>query len=379
MRRQTALYALICVLLGLFAAVAHSETPDPWKKHISLHMKEISLTTAIGMLLNGSGINYTVDPKVGRLQVNARMEDIPLDAALKELLDATGAVSSESNGVVHISTVDSGTLWQLERQLADLTAKLGAEKQSKTEKSPDVIAIRGSIKEVEDRIKEEKRQQQSRISAAGSQTPPSPPKGTVVAVVKLKYADPGLVAEQAFDLGLYKVVTSVGRKLILMGRPEIVRQAKNLIAQLDDESSQSRSVRLSIVAKATRTRPDGRSVDSTLSTKASGVFGGRWSSYIDLQDHPINLSLELFSATPSPDGRIITISGKGRLIYSNPPGMPMDMPMLFETSLQNGVPKSIGSTATDSDGYATRADVTVTATIDPVRLQSATTFGRTRR
>jgi len=182
---------------------------DPWQRVISMDIKDAPLSEAIGTLLNGLGISYTVDPAVQQLKVTAVLKNVTLDAGFKQMLKAAGAVYRVDGGVYAIGPKPAGP----SEHISD--AGGGGD------------------------------------AAFAPAAPPTAQRdGSVTRIVELRYVSAADVVPLLAN-GKLSVQSTSSNKLIISGSEQSVADAIATIQAVDDEGALARTIRLKMTAKVT--------------------------------------------------------------------------------------------------------------------------------
>lgn len=103
------LLALAATLSMPCAQAATKPASSAWDSKVSLDLKDASLASTIESLLKDKGINYSIDPDLGKVQIpKLTITDISLRQALQSILKVSGAVQRTDKGTV---VIEPGEVW----------------------------------------------------------------------------------------------------------------------------------------------------------------------------------------------------------------------------------------------------------------------------
>lgn len=239
-----------------FGGVDEPQFPDSkdWGKEVSLDVKDVTFGEAVKMLLKNTDIKYMVDPQVLPLKVTAVFKNVALRDAMREIAKASGATLKTQDNVLHILPAQpcSSMAVELQRKIAELVAQLAKERVDKTEDHPSVKALERALEALEKRLGQE----WDHVPQMGlpgiwnwySGAPSPTGKDGKTQIFVIKYINPAELVPLVYALGARQVTVVSGGKLVINGTEEVIKQAADMVNELDTEEALPRPVTVKIHA-----------------------------------------------------------------------------------------------------------------------------------
>lgn len=283
--------------------------PGSEQRLVTLDVKDAPLPELLAMLFKDRGLSYTIEPLANPPKVTAVLNDVSFEAALNEVMKASGAKYTKDGGVYHISQ-----------------------------------------------------------AAAPPTMCPSPVPGPrSVAVIPLKFLTFADVLPVMQGIAGLDCVMSyaLDNSIIVKGTDAAIKEARATIARLDVAAAVPQPVRARVELRVTSS--DNKAIPRTLSSEAISLMGSEVCMKLDVT--PIEasksarrneLSLKLTPSTAA-DGKInLKVSGSfqcqiGGLVTRR------DFDTTILTSL--GKPTIIASDSAEMDGNTETFEMTITVSL----------------
>lgn len=250
------LCAIILISAQAFAGKVEVEKQPPsmLTKKVSIELKDQPLVDAVKMLFKDMDVSVKVDAEVAPLKVTAVLKNVSVMDALNEIVRAAGAQAFSQAGVWHISPVhpSSSMAVELQRKIADLVAELAKERASKSEDHPSVKALQNAIEALQKRLGQEW-DHVSQMGLPGTPNwyfanPSAAGKGGKTQIFVIKYINPAELVPLVYAIGARQATVVSGGKLVVNGTEEVIKQAADMVSQLDTEEALPRPVTVRIQA-----------------------------------------------------------------------------------------------------------------------------------
>lgn len=258
MRNRIALSLLACVVL--LAGVAGAVVAQYTGPNVNIEAKDVPLSQVIDSLFKDTGLSYTLDPGITHLRVTAVLKNVPFEVALKQVVQAAGAVYRVEGGTYTISP----------------KSPMGGYPHSSPDMPADAVTEKIPLNFVE-------------------------PGDVIPAVAQGYNSLPG------HPDSLLRVAATGPGFIVLKGTPEAIEQAKKVIRLLDTPDAFPRAVRVSVTAKVTVTR-DGKSQTYSATTESAGIEGA---------PVPLNIDAGRQPATRPPGSKAEISSGRPGAMPAN--------------------------------------------------------------
>lgn len=370
-----------------FGGVDEPQFPDSkdWGKEVSLDVKDVTFGEAVKMLLKNTDIKYMVDPQVLPLKVTAVFKNVALRDAMREIAKASGATLKTQDNILHILPAQpcSSMAVELQRKIAELVAQLAKERVDKTEDHPSVKALERALEALEKRLGQE----WDHVPQMGlpgiwnwySGAPSPTGKGGKTQIFVIKYINPAELVPLVYALGARQVTVVSGGKLVINGTEEVIKQAADMVNELDTEEALPRPIRVQVRAQYIITDKAGKRESLQSATEGTVAEGEPISLHTAASPENEKVSeallLEVGLTPEVGQNNRVTLAGKVSILT---------MPGVKESSLSDssvavsvlsGKPEVISSGTITMAGTRLEYEVTAIATIGEGRLRTRTKGG----
>jgi len=106
-RSQRCWFLLLAALL-LVGTSLTAQAAQPQEREVTLELSSARLEDALGLLFQGTGLSYTLDPGLGDLQVTLRITEVPFQQALRAILDLHDLTYRKDNEMYYITRRPQG-------------------------------------------------------------------------------------------------------------------------------------------------------------------------------------------------------------------------------------------------------------------------------